>query len=411
MKKKILLSIAALTVTAIVTGCGSSGGSNNGSSNSTSNSTSNNKNNQSTQTKTVKVIDGYVIGSHVCDASGICADTNENGIAAQSFANTVLTAKSGYIDVNGNHQIDDSDINLPNDFTLKTPAGKTIITPITDLIANGADPVKLAKTLGINVNDLYTDPIATNNVELAKIFQMIYIAKTTNKETELVNKINSYEENTVAENTQAKTPSELPLLDDNASIPTTSSNNVEKKESNDTELPLIGKAADAAPPSVINLDSVDTTDNTSDSNESNTDTTKNSNTVTLDVKVDVFESLLLSIIDDENIKSVIKQIAESNVTNPLELEQSIVEVNKQSATNFKNISKNNEKNETQNVESSSTPPSQPIVENVENNSTESNNKENTNLTQEEENTTTTSENNTTTSLSTNNSELSELPPF
>lgn len=209
MKKRIILSISAIALMGLITGCGSSS------------SSSNNNETSTTPTqvpqKAVKAVDGYIIGANVCDANGVCATTDANGTAKASFGDTVLTANGGYIDVNDNHKIDSNeDIALPDTFTLKTPAGKNVISPITDLIANGANPAKLAEVLGVDENTLYEDPIATNNIDLAKAVQIVYAVKVDKKESDFVSKINNYnaqtENNTTssAQTSNTSTSSALP---------------------------------------------------------------------------------------------------------------------------------------------------------------------------------------------------------
>ena len=137
MKKKITFSIAAIALAGMISGCG--GGS------SSSGSSNNANTNNAASTKSVKVVDGYVIGANVCDENGVCASTEKDGIAKAAYTDTTLIATGGYIDINANNEIDDNDIKLPDTFTLKTPAGKSVISPLTALIANGADANKLAE--------------------------------------------------------------------------------------------------------------------------------------------------------------------------------------------------------------------------------------------------------------------------
>jgi len=228
MKKKIALSVIAISLTGMLVGCGSS---------SSSDDSATTSNTSNLPASTVKVVDGYVIGANVCDANNVCATTDGSGAATASYdLNTTLTSTAGYIDVNNNQQIDDSDIQLPDTFTLKTPAGATVITPITDLIANGADKTKLAQILGVSEEDLLTDPIATNNVALAKAIQIVYAVKIDGKEADFINQINSYTPESATEantttttNTEAETTTPessqttvLPVLKaDEANVTTT----------------------------------------------------------------------------------------------------------------------------------------------------------------------------------------------
>ena len=160
----LFYSLAIFMSAGFVNGCGSNifyGEENATYSNDThqDNNTSNENNNTNNTVKNVKVVDGYVIGANVCDQKGVCATTDLNGTAVSIFdGQSILTAKGGYIDVNNNKKIDDEDIMLPETFTLKTPNGKNIITPLTDLIANGVNATKLADFIGVNTDSLFQTP-------------------------------------------------------------------------------------------------------------------------------------------------------------------------------------------------------------------------------------------------------------
>jgi hypothetical protein len=185
MKKKIIFS--ALVASALLVGCGSSSSSSSSTTeNNTTTATTTTENN--TTTTSVKVVDAYVIGATVCDAKGTCATTDANGTATAAFdLASGLTSTGGIDDINNNKIADDGVI-AP---IMKTVPGKTIISPITDLIAKGADKDKLAQVLNINADELCTDPYATNNVELAKAMQIVYAVVAAGKETDFINKINT----------------------------------------------------------------------------------------------------------------------------------------------------------------------------------------------------------------------------
>ena len=145
----------------------------------------------STTSKTV--VDGYVIGAEVCDASHKhCAETNANGVATAAFTGSVTT-KGGYVDVNGNGKVDSEDIYL-GDFLMKAPENSSVVTPVTTLIVNGADPEKLAQAIEVPVEDLYKDPIKTKNVAVAKANQILYAVELAGLTDEVVNTINNSEE-------------------------------------------------------------------------------------------------------------------------------------------------------------------------------------------------------------------------
>jgi len=197
----LFYSLAIFMSAGFVNGCGSNifyGEENATYSNDThqDNNTSNENNNTNNTVKNVKVVDGYVIGANVCDQKGVCATTDLNGTAVSIFdGQSILTAKGGYIDVNNNKKIDDEDIMLPETFTLKTPNGKNIITPLTDLVANGVNATKLADFIGVNTDSLFSDPVSTNNIKIAKAIQIAYIVKAEHKESEFVKKISEQQLN------------------------------------------------------------------------------------------------------------------------------------------------------------------------------------------------------------------------
>ena len=175
MRKIIVPSIVA---TLFLVGCGGSSSS-------------------STSEKEVKVIDSYIIGAKVCDANGVCAETDENGIAKADFdLNSSLTSTGGYIDSNMNGIIDSNEIPAPN---LKANPNSGIVTPLTDLIANGANPSQLAKVLNVSEKDLYKDPIETGDLNLAKAFQIVSVVDLKNGDKNgLISKINNYSKSTSA---------------------------------------------------------------------------------------------------------------------------------------------------------------------------------------------------------------------
>ena len=367
MKKKIVLSIAALSIAGLITGCGGGGGSS--SSNETTASTTTET---QTSAKSVKVVDGYVIGANVCDANNVCATTDNNGTAIAKFADTVLTSKGGYIDVNGNNQIDDNDIALPDNFTLKTVAGKSVISPITDLIANGANPAKLAEILGIDENELYNDPIATNNIELAKAIQIVYALKAENKEDAFIQKINNF--------TFESTPNtDLPTFDETKETKTTT-----QEETNSTP------ATTDLPPMKVATTDLPTFDETSSvTNSNNEENTTNKDTASsnqMSGSLETFANLALSVASNE-AKTLITAIMNSTASTPLALEESIANVKKELLT-----SPTNNTQETETVENTTTQTTEKNPATQE-----------TNTTQE----TTTTETNSNTQSTAN----TDLPPF
>jgi len=153
MKKALIPSIV---LSAFLVGCG-------GGSSSNSNS----------KLKEVTDIDAYIVGAKICDGKGICAITDEKGVARADFdLNTSLTSIGGFIDANLNGIQDADELEAP---PLKAPARATVITPLTTLVANGADINKLAKLFNTTPNDiLHKDPIKSNDISLIKAINAVY---------------------------------------------------------------------------------------------------------------------------------------------------------------------------------------------------------------------------------------------
>ena len=173
MKRVFLYSV---TVGALLVGCGGGGSSTH------------------TSLKEIKDIDANIVHAKVCDGKGICGITDENGIARANFdLNTTLTSIGGFIDANGNGIKDLNELNAP---LLLAPAGAGIITPLTSLVAKGADINKLAEILGVTPKEILSeDPFETNNVKLIKAFNAVYPVIKENKTDELVKEINLYNPN------------------------------------------------------------------------------------------------------------------------------------------------------------------------------------------------------------------------
>ncbi len=359
MKKKIIFSAVAL---AFLVGCGNSGGSSNSS---TASNMSTQPSTANQTAKTVKVVDGYVIGAHVCDGRNVCVTTDKNGVAEANFANTVLTAKAGYIDVNNNKKIDENDIALPNTFTLKTTAGKSVISPLTDLVANGADAKKLAKLLNVNEDDLFTDPYATNNITLAKAIQIVYAIKADNKETDFIKEINNIN------------------VDTNTTTTTTT------KPQATTDLPPFPQKVKT------DLPDFDSQPQIVSSNNEN-----NSNNTALNGGLEVFASLAKKVVSQQ-AQTLIDEVVKSNAQNPINLEESIASIKKELVEPKYEIQNNqaalNETNQTQ--ENNSTLNQQ----NAQSQNTTSNNQTTTNETNQTQNT-----NEETTQTQSANT---DLPPF
>ena len=170
--KRILLSSVAVGFLFI--GCGGGGSSSSASS-----------------LKEVKDIDANIVNAKVCDAKGICAITDENGIARADFdLNTTLTSVGGFIDANYNGIKDSNELDAP---FLLAPLGAKVISPLTTLVAKGADINKLSEILGVTPEEILTqDPVQSNNVKLIKAFNAVYPVIKENKADEMVKRINQY---------------------------------------------------------------------------------------------------------------------------------------------------------------------------------------------------------------------------
>jgi len=134
---------------------------------------------------------------------------------------------------------------------------------MSDLVANGADADKLAAILGLSSTDaLYADPIATDNLNLAKAIQLVYAAKLVDPtQAALSAKVNAYTVST-ATTTNTNTGS-LPSFGENTK--TTEKAPVEtttKTEEINSSLPKFGltpvtTTANATAPT-INIDALAT---------------------------------------------------------------------------------------------------------------------------------------------------------
>jgi hypothetical protein len=253
-------------------------------------------------------------------------------VATAAFdLNTTLTSKAGYIDVNNNAKIDsDVDIPLPDTFELKAPAGVSVISPISDLVANGADKAKLAAILGVDENVLFSDPIATNNIDLAKAIQIVYALKSVNKETDLVAKVNSYQ---VTQNaSQSASQTDLPTFDQTVTTQPETEENASSEPAT-TDLPPMGRLAKVStdlptfdePVVTANNEQNAETNNTQ--NETNTQS-QSENTVTGGIAV--LAQLAQEVAgDNEKVKALIQAVLSANVTNAADLESAVANVKKE----------------------------------------------------------------------------------
>jgi hypothetical protein len=283
MMKKLSLSIAAI---AFFIGCGSS---------SSSSTTSASAETQAPTTKTVTVVDNYIIGAQVCDTNGTCATTDGNGTATAAFIGNSFTAKGGYIDVNNNHQIDADDVKLPEDFTLQS-SNSTLVSPVTDYVARGMNLDKLSTLTNISASELLSDPYKNNNVAVAKVFQILSIVKLNGKETALISKINEVNTTVAVNNVANSNPTQSTGLFDS----------------------LVSKGL---------FDSLVTSDNTqtesTQTTETNTTTTNTNTTATSSTaNLSALYNLAIQVVTPE-AKLAIDKVMSINVNNASEIEAQI----------------------------------------------------------------------------------------
>jgi len=117
---------------------------------------------------------------------------------------TVTIEAKGGIEVGTDNWFDGT---LKADYT----EGKSVVSPLTTLIAKGADIDKLTKILGVSKDKiLHTDPVAENNINLVKAFNAVYTVIKENKTSELVTKINQYNPSSPA--------TDLPSFNENVNV-------------------------------------------------------------------------------------------------------------------------------------------------------------------------------------------------
>lgn len=194
----------AVIVATIFSGCGGGSGSSTSTITQSSSSSSSSASSQAAVKRSVTVIDEYVIGAKVSDCNGVSATTDSKGVATAAFdSGCPLVSEGGKLDIDGNGIVDDTDIPA---LAMKSPAGKDTISPLTDLVAKGADEAKLAAILGITPQDIYKDPFATNNVALAKAIQIAYVVELTKKSNDFIAKINGQQAQTTTTQSTGNLP-------------------------------------------------------------------------------------------------------------------------------------------------------------------------------------------------------------
>jgi hypothetical protein len=331
IKSKLALSLATIALLSF-TGCGSS----------------NSSSSSSTETKTksnVTVVDGYVTGAKVCDANNVCANTNGNGVATAAFDLTKsLSSKGGFIDLNGNGTQDNDEVSAPD---MQVPAGKTTISPLTDLVVKGVKPAKLAEVLGVSESDIFADPYASNNVDLAKAIQIVYALNQAGVSSKLVEKVNSY-----TASTEANT--DLPPMEATKTPSTKTEKNTTETKTASTDLPPMGKAATTDLPPMGDTEPVAVTkteENTTETKTASTDLPPMGDTTkTTETKKEVeatttattgslktFVNLVTNLSDDTTVNTFIQNVLNTNVTNASDIETAIATEKKALADNFAKI--------------------------------------------------------------------------
>jgi len=148
--------------------------------------------------KNITVVDGYINDAMIQDnENNVIGITHFGKVPLSTSKNIVypLHAIGGYIDVNndGNFE-EDIDIEIPSYIELLTPKGY-VISPLTTLVAMGADPIKLAHIAGIDPSLIYQDPIAINNITLEKLNQIAYTLLASKTADVFIYKVNNIGEN------------------------------------------------------------------------------------------------------------------------------------------------------------------------------------------------------------------------
>lgn len=118
----------------------------------------------------ITVVDGYIKGATVTDSSGQVAKDNSNG--KYIFKNSPVYP----INSTGG-QLVDTGVNF--DINMSVNDGvSTVISPITTFLANDSDLLSKFAGLGLGISTLdefNVDYINTNNTDLAKLAQLLYI--------------------------------------------------------------------------------------------------------------------------------------------------------------------------------------------------------------------------------------------
>jgi len=329
IKMSIMTSVVLLGSTLIFSACGSS-----------DDTTTTTTTTQTAQERDITVVDAYVIGATVTDGT-VSSFTNAQGVATAAYdANSIIRSTGGTIDANGNGVADDNEsAALP----MAAPAGKDVVSPLTNLIVLGAAEDKLAELLGVSVEELYTDPIATNNVELAKAMQVVVAVSASDQVDAFIQDVNSYvapveEPTTTTPDATTATDGDLPSIGqyDETTTVTTEENTTEETNTTTTEgdLPVIQyNSREGDLPSIGQYETTTTTVETTEETATTT-TTQESNTTTTTqttttASVEAMIALAKKLFAEDSAEAaLLDAIANADVTNAAELEAAIFEAKK-----------------------------------------------------------------------------------
>ncbi|SFP30338.1 hypothetical protein [Hydrogenimonas thermophila] len=182
-KKRLLITMSAAAVLTF-SGCG--GGSDDSAINSTTDTQTAPVEAASTD---IQVIDGYVIGATVTalNDSTCSSITQTEGHTTLQCELEGFKTVGGKIDVNQNGIADVTEPTAPN---MVAPAGYSVATPFTTLIATGkVTTEQIATTLGISAEEVMSDPYSTNNIDLAKAYNLVAAALLNNAADLMADKI------------------------------------------------------------------------------------------------------------------------------------------------------------------------------------------------------------------------------
>jgi len=179
MRMKLFCLIGLVSIS--LTGCGGGGGSGDKKSVEVPPQQSTNLPGENRQS--LKVVDGYVVGAKVLDATSKVLGTTQKGGLLNfdtKSLNYPLFAKGGFVDLDNDGVYSGYyDILLKDSVVFSTNKGY-VISPLTTLIQNGVDEEKLKRLIGLDSkSELYADPIEQKDVKIIKANQIAYAIVAT----------------------------------------------------------------------------------------------------------------------------------------------------------------------------------------------------------------------------------------